>query len=105
MTTTERQPLPPIACTPWCRYGDGHPGHYFASDQTCYGEQHLTPTGHNEHDHLAVMAPRHGIDATPNVCVNVCVRDVDVDGYLTVTQARLLAESLLASAKEVEGTG
>jgi hypothetical protein len=51
------------------------------------------------------MAHSHGIDATPNVCVNVCVRDVDVDGYLTVTQARLLAESLLASAKEVEGTG
>ncbi len=58
----------------------------------------------NPHDILTVMAHRCGGDGYPNVCLNVYVRDVDVDVYLTPGQARLLAESLVAVARTVEGT-
>lgn len=52
---------------------------------------------------LTVIAHRRN-GGHENVCLNVYVRDVDVDVYLTVGQARLLAESLLTVANQIDGT-
>lgn len=34
---TERHPLPPIVCAPWCVDGGGQPDTLFRADQTCWG--------------------------------------------------------------------
>jgi hypothetical protein len=87
MTMTERPPVPAIECTPWCERGDGHPPEIFASDQTCRGEQHVTPACINNEDDADRVAHRCGRGGYPNVCLNVYVRDTDIDVYLTIGQA------------------
>jgi hypothetical protein len=37
-TTTTKETLPAIVCTPWCRYGDGHVEAWHPDDQWCAGE-------------------------------------------------------------------
>ena len=106
MTTTERPPLPPVVCAPWCEDGGGHTDAVFAEDQTCMGEQHITPTSNGEDSgELGVLAYRWGGDQRSQVCLNIKVGRVDVDVHLTPGQARLLTESLMTVATVVEGTG
>jgi hypothetical protein len=60
MSTTEQQPIPPIVRAPWCAYGDRHTNAIFREDQTCMGEQHITPASDDDDDagELSVLAYR-----------------------------------------------
>jgi hypothetical protein len=103
MTTTERNYLPSVACTPWCEYGDGHPDAVFASDQTCYSERHMTPAVmHGSAGELNVMAHRRMLGADSDVALNIDIGDFDLDVYISVAQARLLIESLTAVVATVD---
>jgi hypothetical protein len=37
-STTVRETLPPVECTPWCEVGDGHTAERFPEDQRCTAE-------------------------------------------------------------------
>jgi len=102
MTTTERHVLPPIECTPWCIYGDGHADALFAQDQTCTGEWHRTPLSPEGDERISVLAWRGAVGVKPSVCINVYTEDSDDDLHLTLAQARLFAESLLAVVETIE---
>ena len=105
MTTTERENVPPIVCTPWCGRGDGHPNEYFTSDQSCVGVRHRVPLSLRDATGELSVMPWRNNGKRPDVLVNVGVEDIDVDVHLTPAQARLLAESLLSVAETVEATG
>jgi hypothetical protein len=65
MTSTERQPLPPITCAPWCTDGTGHPGTVFRSDQTCWGQSNYVELSLEDvlRDEYGVYTPRIGAQA------------------------------------------
>jgi len=66
----------PIACQPWCDYGDGHPAESFRADQVCYSAEIRTwlslhppircADGNLERDYVGVQASQRP-DEAPQV--------------------------------------
>lgn len=102
MTTTERHPIPPIVCTPWC---DGR-NHHLPIDRACWGPaRHIQITSADyEQDHFCAMAYRCDEDSAAGVKIHLELTrwGVDVDPVLTAGEARELAAALLAAADQIE---
>ena len=109
--TTERTTVPPIACRPWCVYGDGHPNETFREDQWCSSEERSIPVSHypavewadEEYrpEMVTVYATEHESDAAT---INVSLGDTDAL-RLSAAEARALAAALLelVDTTELEG--
>ncbi len=88
MTTTERHPLPPVVCAPWCEYGDGHPDAAFCGDQTCWGRADYVDLSLEEvtrDEYAGVWVPRIGVMAhrrRPTEAPDVYVHLDNVETYL-----------------------
>ena len=118
MTTTERQSLPAVVCTPWCEHGDGHTNAIFRGDQTCWGpsdyvdlslEEIIRAEGDVYTPRIGAMAYRHW-SHTP--CVYVHLDNIAVPGrnpildtaiHLTADEAARLGATLLKAAKDIRG--
>jgi len=121
MTTTERRTLPPIACTPWCEDGDGHPDTFIRDDQTCWGpatyvDLSLEPTQDETGAYLpriGALAYRQWPGAAP--CVYFHLDGIKVPAnrggdnplddsvHMTADEAIRLATALLKAVEEVRG--
>jgi hypothetical protein len=83
MTTTERHPIPPVVCTPWCEDGDGHTGSLFREEQTCWGQADYVDLSRERvtRDGPDVLVPRIGARAYrqwpgESPCVYVHLEDI-----------------------------
>lgn len=120
MTTTEHPQLPPIVCTPWCEYGDGHPEAAFRDDQTCWGRSEYLDLSLEEVirdqyvgicvPRIGVMAYRHRPTEAPSVYVHLDNVEthrggdiLDLPVHLTAGEALSLAAALVKAATEVQG--
>jgi hypothetical protein len=124
-TTTTTHPfdslkIAPIACTSWCRYGDGHPNETGRADQTCWGADHYveasteevlaeydkgTDTWNAYASQLGISAYR-GFNQHPSVYVHINLPAAPDDGvdtsvWLTADEARQLAAYLIEVADEI----
>ena len=65
MTTTERHPIPPIVCEPWCEDGGGHTTAAFRGDQTCWRPSNYVDQllGEVTRDSYGVYVPQIGVMA------------------------------------------
>jgi len=117
MTTTERPPLPPVVCAPWCEHGHGHANEMFRGDQTCWGpsayvDLSLEDIARDDRgvypQKVGVMAYRHWREGP---CVYVHLEDIELSNsgtidhclHLTSDEARALAAGLLRVADQIEG--
>jgi hypothetical protein len=121
MTTTERHPIPPIVCTPWCEDGDGHTNAAFRGDQTCWGPSNYVDLSLGEvtRDSYGVYVPRIGVMAyrwrpaqPPSVYVHLDGIETHLGGrkdtldesvHLTAEEAIALATALLKAAEDIQG--
>jgi len=105
MTTTERHPVPPVVCTPWC---EGR-NHHLPIDRACWGPARHIPiaSADDEQGHFCAMAYRPDEDSPEDVKIHLELTrwDVDVDPVLTTGEARELIEALQAAVDQVEGAG
>jgi hypothetical protein len=117
MTTTERLPLPPVVCAPWCEDGDGHTDEGYRGDQTCWGPatyvdlslEDITRDDHGVYaQRIGAMAYRHWREAP---CVYVHLDGIELPAnrgtlddslHLTAAEARQLASALLLAADSIE---
>jgi hypothetical protein len=110
MDQIERQPLPPVTCTPWCSDGNGHGGALFAGDQRCISVPVQIPGSllrpdpedtSGEPEYVCVYGEGWANDALPP---QIHVGQSEAAGLkLTVDEARQVAAALIAAADVVEG--
>jgi hypothetical protein len=109
MTTTDRPTMPPIACQPWCRYGDGHPDTYHAEDQECWSDELSSeficvyPADMSKDDSavLDVSAAHRPTDHTAPFVV-LTVNEKLPEYHMTPMQARVLAAHLTLVADQLD---
>jgi hypothetical protein len=112
--------IAPIACTSWCKDGDGHPNETGRADQTCWGPHHYveasteevlaeydksTHTWDTYASRLGISAYR-GFNQHPSVYVHNNLPagptgGVDTSVRLTADEARQLAAYLIEVADEI----
>jgi hypothetical protein len=123
MTTTEPRPMMPLVeCTPWCKYGDGHPNQWCREDQACwspdtYVDLSLHPVHREESgdypEQIGVMVQRNH----ERTVVYLHLTDIKIRGpqpphdfldhslHLTPDEAESLAALLIENAKLVRSDG
>jgi hypothetical protein len=76
VTTTERHPLPPVVCAPWCEDGDGHTGSLFREEQTCWGQADYVDLSRERvtRDGPDVLVPRIGARAYQAMAGRISMR-------------------------------
>ena len=111
MSATDQTTLPPVTCTPWCQYGDGHPREFMAEDQSCFtADTHISASLHDpvemndgttapEWVSVYGQAWHHGM--APEIHLG---QGEDGGMRLTVSEARQVAAALIAAADVIEQT-
>jgi hypothetical protein len=119
MTTTERHPIPPIVCEPWCIDGNGHTNETGREDQTCWGPQTYVSLSREEVelDQYGTYEPRFGVMAYrqwPGTapCVYVHLDGITLPAnrgtlddslHLTTEEAHTIGLALVKAAQDVRG--
>jgi hypothetical protein len=117
MTITERLPIPPIVCAPWCVDRDGHTNAVFRGDQTCWGFDTYVDLSLEDvtREEYGVYVQRIG--ATPyrrwghTPCVYVHLADIEIPKrgtidhalHMTAEEAMSLAAALVKAAEDIRG--
>lgn len=101
--------VPAVTCEPWCEDGDGHPHERHADDQWCMSPWqvvHPAPAAlsHGEvgRERLSVAAQRRRYVDGGRPLVLIWSEFHDTEIWLSASDARALADELVAAARLIE---